>query len=69
MNRLETELGNEMLILRVDIQSANGKEISKLYPSRITPTFILFDPQGEEIWRSIGNLDPEKVRDSLKDYN
>ena len=69
MNRLEAELGNEMLFLRVDIQGANGKEASDLYGSRITPTFILFDPQGEEIWRSVGSLDPEKVRESLKQFN
>lgn len=68
MNRLETELSKDMLFLRVDIQSPEGKVLSGLYASRTTPTFILFDPQGEEIWRSIGLLDPEQVRTSIIPY-
>ncbi len=69
MNRVESELVNELLVLRVNIQSPAGEEVSKLYASRTTPTFIMFDPQGEEIWRSIGNLDPEKVRASLEEFH
>lgn len=68
MNRLESELSKDMLFLRVDIQSPVGKELSAIYASRTTPTFILFDPQGEEIWRSIGLLDPEQVRASITPY-
>lgn len=68
MNRLEAELSEDMLFLRVDIQSPEGKDLSEIYASRTTPTFILFDPQGEEIWRSIGLLDPEQVRTSIIPY-
>ncbi len=69
MNRLETEFSEELIVLRVDVQSSVGKELSKKYSSRTTPTFILFDPHGEEMWRSIGILDLEKVRSSILPNN
>ncbi len=31
-----------------------------------TPTFIFFDAEGHELWRMVGEFDPQKVRDSLK---
>jgi hypothetical protein len=30
-----------------------------------TPTFILFDPQGAEAWRTVGMLDGEAVSSQL----
>ncbi len=41
-------------------------ELAPLYDFQYTPTFIFFDAQGNELWRTIGEFDPQKIRDSLK---
>jgi hypothetical protein len=51
-------------IISVDVQSALGGTLTRDY-GKFTPTFVLFDPQGEEIWRMIGTLDPTRVRENL----
>lgn len=65
MNGLEKEFGGALLILRVDIFSPAGRELTRIYGSRVTPTFILFGPAGQEIWRRFGTIDPDQIRASL----
>jgi hypothetical protein len=36
-----------------------------MYDFRYTPTFIFFDAQGNERWRSIGSLDVDQIQSSL----
>jgi len=63
---LENELGNKLHIIRVDIQETVGRELAPVYGFEYTPTYIFFDAKGNEIWRTIGEIDPQKVRDSVK---
>jgi thioredoxin-related protein len=63
---LENELGNKLLIIRLDIQQPVGRELAAAYGFEYTPTYIFFDGRGKELWRSIGEIDPQKVQDSLK---
>jgi hypothetical protein len=65
VNGLETELAGELVILQVDVYTPAGRELSEEYISIGTPVFIFFDPDGVEVWRSIGSIDPEQVRASL----
>jgi thioredoxin-related protein len=62
---LEKELSDKILIIRINIQSKVGRELLPVYDFEYTPTFIFFDGQGRENWRVIGELDPQKVRDSV----
>ncbi len=41
-------------------------ELAPKYGFEYTPTFIYFDEQGNELWRTVGEFDPQKIRDSLK---
>lgn len=66
MDELEQELGDRLLIIRVNIQEDVGKELAPLYGFEYTPTFIFFDEKGKELWRMAGGFDPQKVRDLLK---
>lgn len=66
VNGLEEQLADTLIVLRVDVQSPAGREISMLYGSRTTPTFIFLDPQGEELWRSLGILEAARVRESIE---
>jgi thioredoxin-related protein len=61
---LEVEFPTQLKVVRVDVQSAFGRELAREYGT-FTPTFVLFDAQGEELWRVVGSLDAEKVRQSI----
>jgi len=63
---LERELGDRILIIRINIQESIGRELAPVYAIEFAPTFIFIDAQGNELWRQIGGLDTQQVRDSLK---
>jgi thioredoxin-related protein len=66
VDELENELGSQILIIRLNIQEQIGRELAPVYGFKFTPTFIYFDGDGDELWREVGGLDPQRVRDSLK---
>ncbi len=66
MDGLESELGDKLHIIRIDIQQTVGRELAPVYGFEYTPTYIFFDAKGNEVWRTIGEIDPQKVRDSVK---
>jgi len=53
------------LVLQINVQSEPGKDFKRDFGS-FTPTFVFFNEEGEELWRSLGTLDAEQVRDSMK---
>jgi thioredoxin-related protein len=65
VNGLKTEFAGQLTVLQVDVATSAGKEISAQFNAFGTPTFIFFDADGKEVWRTIGALDPYKVRASL----
>ncbi|MGB7875001.1 MAG: thioredoxin family protein [Anaerolineales bacterium] len=66
MDELENELGNEILFIRLNIQEEVGRELAPVYGFEFTPTFIYFDESGEELWREVGGLDTQRVRQSVE---
>jgi thiol-disulfide isomerase/thioredoxin len=62
----QVSIGPQLHIIRVNIQESVGKDLGSVYGFQATPTFIFFDAQGNEVWRQIGNFDPQMVRDSLQ---
>ncbi len=65
MDELEQELGDKIFFIQINIQEEVGMELAPLYGFEFTPTFIYFDAQGNEIWRMVGEFDPQRVRDTL----
>jgi len=65
VDRLENELRDKLVVRRVDIQSAAGRELVARYGIEVTPTFIFFDAAGKEQWRRVVQLDAERVRTAL----
>ena len=65
MDGLETELGPKLHILRLNIQDQVGRELAPVYNFEYTPTYIFFDAKGNELWRSVGEIDVQRVRDSV----
>jgi thiol-disulfide isomerase/thioredoxin len=66
VDRLEDELRDKLVVRRVDIQSAEGRQLVEQYRIEFTPTFVLFDAAGKELWRGTGKLDAESVRDAIR---
>jgi thioredoxin-related protein len=66
VDELERELGDAIHIIRLNIQEEVGRELAPVYGFEFTPTFIYFDEEGNELWRSVGEFDPQQVRDTLK---
>lgn len=66
VDELENELGNEILFIRLNIQEEVGRELAPVYGFEFTPTFIYFDESGEELWREVGGLDTQRVRQSVE---
>ena len=67
VDRLEKEMRGQLVVRRVDIQSAEGRKLASQYGIEATPTFIFFDSAGREQWRSAGQLDAVRVRTSLQE--
>ena len=63
---IEKQYKGRLVVIRLDIQSPTGRTLAPLYGFQYTPTFIFFDAQGKESWRSIGQLDTAKLSESLK---
>ena len=66
VDELELELGDEIHFIRLNIQETIGMELAPVYGFEFTPTFIYFDSQGNELWRMVGDFDPQRVRDTLE---
>jgi thiol-disulfide isomerase/thioredoxin len=65
VDRLEKDLRGQLVVRRLDIQSAEGRTLASQYGIEMTPTFIFLDTAGRERWRSAGPLDAARVRTSL----
>jgi thioredoxin-related protein len=66
VDELENELMDQVLFIRLNIQEEVGRELAPVYGFEFTPTFILFDGTGNELWRDVGGIDPQRVRESIK---
>jgi thiol:disulfide interchange protein len=65
LDALETELKGQVSIVRLDMSSPPGRQLSAQLNAHFTPTFILFDAEGREIWRAVGELNAAAIRDAL----
>lgn len=66
VDNLEVELGDTAQIIRINAQEKVGHDLAGHYGLGFTPTFILFDARGNELWREVGRLDSQRVRDSIQ---
>ncbi len=65
LDTLERELKDDLKVIRLDVGSTAGRELGTQLGLRVTPTFVLFDAAGQEVWRSMGSLDASAVRTAL----
>jgi thiol-disulfide isomerase/thioredoxin len=65
LDRIEQE-NPDLTVVRIDVQDPAASNILSEYDFQYTPTFIMFDPQGEELWRVAGAIDPDWVGETLE---
>ena len=51
VDQIATDLGEDFNIIRVDIHTDAGRVLRDRYSFTYTPEFILFDNEGQELWR------------------
>ena len=56
VDRLENELKENLLFIRLDISSELGADVRTKYHVGLVPSFIVFDGMGNEIWRKSGGI-------------
>jgi thioredoxin-related protein len=66
---IEKEWNGKLKVVRINVQDDVGRELSPVYDFEYTPTYIFFDGQGREVWRMIGEINPQQVRDSVLGNN
>jgi thioredoxin-related protein len=67
VNGLEAEFQDELDIIHLDVQQPESRDFMEVYGFEYTPTFILLDGEGNELWRNVGALDTASLRESLSD--
>ena len=62
MNGLQEEWGEQVLVLQVNVNHKESRSLVEEFGGQFTPTFVLFDAAGQEVWRATGRLDPVEAR-------
>lgn len=56
----------ELEVIRVNIQDRAGADLAQRFNTRVTPTFLLFDVDGQIVLRTFGAIDPQAVTAELE---
>ena len=59
---IEREHGEQLRVIRLNVQDPVSAPLLERYDFRFTPTFIFFDETGEELQRWMGAIDSAQVR-------
>ena len=65
---IENEHAASLEVIKLNVQDPAAKALAEEFGFRYTPTFILFDPEGNEIRRWVGAVDSGEVRDLLAGF-
>jgi thioredoxin-related protein len=69
VDRLEQEWADMVSVVRLNVHDKDARPLLERLGFRFTPTFILFDRQGLEVWRSVGTINPDIVRQEVGRLN
>jgi thioredoxin-related protein len=62
---IEREFENSIHVIHLNVRDPAVRTFEQRYRFQFTPTFVFLDGEGKEVWRSVGVLNPDKVRNSL----
>jgi hypothetical protein len=62
VNGLEKEWAGTVQVVQVNIRDSEGRALIERIGAQFTPTFVLFDAGGQEVWRTVGAIDAAEVK-------
>lgn len=65
MDRLEEGWGEQVQVVRFNVHGDGAMPLLEQLGFRFTPTFILLDGNGREVWRTVGVIRPDEVRQQV----
>ncbi len=65
MDGLEADLGEQAQVVRINIHDEAAQSLLTQLDFEFSPTFILFDGEGNEVWREQGSLDTDAVKQEV----
>lgn len=65
MDGLQSQFALRLHVVRVNVQDPVGRELAPVYGFEYTPTYIFFDATGKELWRTVGEIDAQRVQASV----
>jgi thioredoxin-related protein len=63
---IERQHMGELMLVRVNVQDPAARLWLERFAFRVTPTFVLLDGQGQEVWRSLGSIDAAQVAAAIQ---
>jgi thioredoxin-related protein len=62
---IEHDHRDNLIVLRLNTQDRDTRPLQDTYDFQFTPTFILFDGEGNAVLRSVGAIDPRQLQETL----
>jgi thioredoxin-related protein len=62
---IERQHAGQLIVVRLNVQDPSARPWLSRFGFQATPTFVLLDASGNEVWRSVGSIDPERVAEAL----
>lgn len=69
VDRLERELAGEVEVVRLNIHEPISETFKEQLGFQFTPTFVLLDANGTEVWRSVGRIDRAEALRQVSQLN
>jgi thiol-disulfide isomerase/thioredoxin len=64
---IEEEHQDTLSVIRINVLDTEFQALLERYRFQFTPTFILLDSSGHELWRRVGSISAKSVRRSLSE--
>lgn len=56
VNGIEQDYGTRLQVVHLDARNPDNRAVAAQIGVQMTPTYVLFDAQGKEVWRSSGTV-------------
>lgn len=67
MNRLEKSIEGEAKLIRLNLKEDVGRDMWNQYLLNLVPAFLVFDSNGQEVWRQQGQFpDTQKILETVR---
>lgn len=62
VNGLKEDWAGAVQVIQVNIHDRESRALTERLNAQFTPTFLLFDAAGQEVWRVVGQIDADEAK-------